>query len=128
MVPSLYAYLPALPLTEWGKIDHSALPSPAEALAGMRDPTPTSGGAAQGSDTQDKLTAIVAEILQLPDFGPDDDFFMLGMTSLTMARLLRTVSAELDVELQPLDVFELPTISSLTHLIEQTPAGQEVSL
>ena len=117
MVPSLYVPLPELPLTEWGKVDPAALPSPADAVASLR-----TSSAGSTSDTQQRLITIVAEILQLPDFAADDDLFMLGMTSLTMARLLRRVSADLGVELQPIDVFELPTVASLTEFVDETKA------
>ncbi|MET8797148.1 non-ribosomal peptide synthetase [Nocardia sp. NPDC004568] len=113
MVPTLYAPMAALPLTAWGKLDHRALPDPDAVMATQRDPKPP-----QSDPTQAYLGQIVPHLLKVGAVAADDDLFMLGLTSLTMARLLRQIYTDLQVDIEPVDVFENPTLGEIARLID----------
>lgn len=114
MVPTLYVPMEELPLTAWGKHDTAALPPPDEAMAALRN----SDAALQGP-TQIHLAQILCDLVKTPTIYPEDDLFLLGMTSLTMARLMRRVFEDFAVEVEPVEVFENPTLAGLATLIDQ---------
>jgi amino acid adenylation domain-containing protein len=114
MVPTLYVPMPALPLTAWGKHDTAALPAPDEAMAALRN-----GDSAPQGATQAHLAGILSDLLNTPAISPEDDLFLLGMTSLTMARLMRHVFDDFAAEVEPVEVFENPTLAGLATLIDQ---------
>ncbi|MFK0169602.1 phosphopantetheine-binding protein [Streptomyces sp. NPDC090306] len=62
------------------------------------------------------------EVLGIDGIEPDDDFFDLGGDSLTAARLAALLHDRLGHDLSPADVFDLPTISALTHELERRRA------
>ncbi|MFD7663837.1 non-ribosomal peptide synthetase [Streptomyces sp. NPDC059788] len=117
MVPSLYVPMAALPLTPWGKLDVTALPAPDKEVAAQQDRTSTPGTA-----TESWLTALAATLLGVPAVSPRDDLFLIGMTSVTMARLLRQVIEDLGVDLDPVDVFENPTPAELATVLDERGA------
>ncbi|MEU9924070.1 beta-ketoacyl synthase N-terminal-like domain-containing protein [Streptomyces griseoluteus] len=72
----------------------------------------------EGTSTLDAVTALFAEILQLPEVEPDESFFDLGGDSLIAARFVARAREVLPVELVPRTLFEAPTASGLAALIE----------
>jgi len=118
MVPSLYVPMTKLSLTAWGKLDITALPSPADAVAAQQEPETE-----PESSTQTRLAHIASELLDLPSISLRDDLFLLGMTSLTMARFLRRVIDDLHAEIEPIDVFENPTIAELAVIVDKHILG-----
>ncbi|ASR33933.1 non-ribosomal peptide synthetase [Prauserella marina] len=103
MVPSAFVVLDALPLTPSGKLDHSALPSPA-----MR----TGEGRAPESRGERLFCDIVAAVLGLPEVAADADFFVLGGDSIT-AIAVSSAAREHGIELRPHELFELRTPRAL---------------
>ncbi|MEU8614874.1 amino acid adenylation domain-containing protein, partial [Actinoplanes sp. NPDC048791] len=94
MVPSLYAVVDVLPLTVNGKLDTAALPAPTPVTTESRPPA---------DNRERRLCELFAEVLDLPSFGVEDDFFDAGGHSLTALRLLGRIRAELggDLSLHP---------------------------
>ena len=107
MVPSEVLLLPELPLTERGKIDRRALPDPARASAGSLP-----GGRAGA------VAELMAELLDLDEVGPDDDFFLLGADSLLAIQLLGRVRDRFGADLDVGAVFDAPTPRRLAALLE----------
>jgi acyl-CoA synthetase (AMP-forming)/AMP-acid ligase II len=110
MIPSRFITVSALPQTAWGKIDYQALPDPATVTV-TTDEAPRDAA-------QDAIAALAAELLDitaLPGLG--DDLFLLGLTSVLVATLLRRINEEFGVLLSPVDVFERPTIGELAQLV-----------
>ncbi|MCB5177989.1 non-ribosomal peptide synthetase [Streptomyces antimicrobicus] len=103
MVPSAVVVLDALPLTVNGKVDHRALPAPAV--------TRTPSGTAR-TRAEQVVCAAFAEVLGLPEVGPEDDFFALGGDSITAMRLVSRVRRD-NVAFSSQDVFRLRTPQAL---------------
>lgn len=117
MVPTLFVSLPALPLTPNGKIDRNALPDPLERLMPLG--TPYIG---PRTPTEQRLTAIWTQVLDIPEIGIDDNFFALGGDSI---RSLQVVSRarQTHLSLVPKDIFQYQTIRSLASAVEATEAS-----
>ncbi|NLU78170.1 amino acid adenylation domain-containing protein [Micromonospora sp. HNM0581] len=100
LIPSSLMPLPALPLTPNGKLDRAALPAPAPGSSAGREPR---------NDRERALCDAFAEVLALPEVGPEDDFFDLGGHSLLVLRLIRAIQQRTGVDLTPAVVFAAPT-------------------
>ncbi|MGW5496076.1 non-ribosomal peptide synthase/polyketide synthase [Streptomyces olivaceoviridis] len=66
---------------------------------------------------EERLRAVVAEVLGLDDIAVDDEFFALGGTSILMIRLVHRVRDEFGVGLSLRDVFASPTVAGLAALL-----------
>ncbi|MEV4112473.1 condensation domain-containing protein [Nonomuraea sp. NPDC049695] len=110
MVPSAFVVLPGLPLTPSGKLDRSRLPAPAHEQGGS--------GAAR-DEAEKALCELFAEVLKVPRVGVDDDFFALGGDSLTVARLLSRIHAELGAEVGVRTLFETPTVAAIAEHVRR---------
>ncbi|GAA2560298.1 non-ribosomal peptide synthetase [Winogradskya consettensis] len=106
MVPSLFATVDVLPLTVNGKLDTSALPAPAPVAKASRPPA---------DDRERRLCEVFAEVLGLPSFGVEDDFFDAGGHSLTALRLIGRVRAELGGDLSLRALFDARTPERLAR-------------
>ncbi|GAA3728700.1 amino acid adenylation domain-containing protein [Salinactinospora qingdaonensis] len=116
MVPAALLVLDAFPLTANRKIDRAALPAPDfAAAAGRGEPADA---------TQRHLCAHIAEVLDLPSVGPDDDFFALGGHSLLATRLATRLRAEFAVAIGVRDVFDAPTAAALAARLPELPAAR----
>ncbi|MEK9521053.1 amino acid adenylation domain-containing protein [Streptomyces venezuelae] len=106
MVPQRWLTLERLPLTPNGKLDRRALPHPPreapEHRADERD-------AGTGDETTRTVCRIWAEVLGLPDVGPEDDLFDLGGHSLTVVRIAARIRDALGVEVDFDVFFDVPT-------------------
>jgi amino acid adenylation domain-containing protein/non-ribosomal peptide synthase protein (TIGR01720 family) len=80
MVPSVVMVLPALPLTAHGKVDRKALPAP--------DFGEVTHGRAPRTEKEEILCAILAEVLNLPSVGADDNFFAVGGDSISAIQVV----------------------------------------
>ncbi|MCM2425080.1 phosphopantetheine-binding protein [Streptomyces sp. RKAG337] len=118
MVPSLYVTMASLPMTSWGKLDVNALPAPDAEAAAPQDRTPLAQSA-----TESWLTQVAAELLGVPAVSPRDDLFLIGMTSMTMARLLRRLIDDRRADISPVDVFENPTLAELAAVVDRHTAA-----
>ncbi|HLK55511.1 MAG TPA: amino acid adenylation domain-containing protein [Chthonomonadaceae bacterium] len=117
MVPSMFVYLEALPLSPNGKIDRKALPAPEaqdveEAYVAPRTPH------------EEGLAEIWSEILHLERVGIHDSFFDLGGHSLLATQVILRIRTTFEVELPLRALFETPTVAGLaTHIAAASGAS-----
>ncbi|WP_042859301.1 non-ribosomal peptide synthetase [Dickeya sp. NCPPB 3274] len=118
MLPSVFHFLEALPLTTNGKIDRAAL------LALQQDrPQLASEFVAARTEVERRLVDLWRQALQLDAIGVHDNFFALGGDSLRGVQLVGRAN-DLDWNLSLVDLFQHQTIAELATLIEQTLSGQ----
>jgi amino acid adenylation domain-containing protein len=113
MVPSLFVFLDAFPLTPNGKIDRKALPAP-----DLVRPENDAAFVAPRNDVERIIAQIMAEVLNLPRVGVHDNFFELGGHSLLIFQVISRVRTTHQVELPVRSLFEAPTVAKLAEMIE----------
>ena len=91
MVPAAVVSCDALPLTPNGKVDRDALPEPGPGAFGGR----TGEAVAPRTALEAKLLSVWQEVLRSDEIGVSDDFFDLGVDSLTAARLFTRMERDL---------------------------------
>jgi amino acid adenylation domain-containing protein len=134
MVPGHIHLVEHLPLTPNGKVD---LP---RALRTVPMPADAHEDGFTDDRVMGRLAELWRELLQVPQVGPDSDFFALGGNSLLALRLLNRVRAELGSDLRFGQIFEAPTVRALAGRIREggraascavglsTDAGRELFL
>ncbi|RLV74306.1 non-ribosomal peptide synthase [Streptomyces rapamycinicus NRRL 5491] len=123
MIPSHYVPLEHLPLTANGKLDHAALPAPTPATTG------TGQGRAPADAHERTLCQLFADVLAIPEAGPEDGFFALGGDSILSIQLVSRARQK-GLLLTPRQIFQHQTPAALattaTHIPTTTaPAHHE---
>jgi len=121
MLPSSFSFLDAFPMTSSGKVDRHALPEPESYSANIT---------LQESRSEDEtwIANIWAEELKTTQVGLDDNFFELGGSSLMVAKIHSRLQARYNSSVSLVDIFEFPTVRSLTqHILVQTHPQPESS-
>jgi surfactin family lipopeptide synthetase A len=121
MIPSAVVFLAALPLTPNGKVDRRALPAPDQGRAQLQN-----AFVAPSSLVEAQLAEIWAEVLKLEQVGVGDNFFDLGGHSLLAIRVISRVCKAFQIELPLRNLFEHPTVASLTTQIVQAQASMAI--
>ncbi|MFF1412486.1 amino acid adenylation domain-containing protein [Streptomyces sp. NPDC058289] len=119
MAPQRWLTMEGLPLTPNGKLDRRALPvPPREAPAPRADATGETAEAGEEDDaTIGTVRRIWAEVLNLPDVGPEDDLFDLGGHSLTVIQIAARIRDALGVELDFDVFFDVPTPAGIAAAV-----------
>jgi acyl-coenzyme A synthetase/AMP-(fatty) acid ligase/thioesterase domain-containing protein len=119
MVPETVVFTGALPRTERGKLDRSALPEP---------PAPGRGSDGQEFSQWEQLVGDAwARALSLDDVGLDDDFFELGGDSLAAETLMSIMVRELHAQQASTSVLvQAPTLREFARSVGRRaqPAGE----
>ncbi|MFF4053780.1 amino acid adenylation domain-containing protein [Streptomyces chartreusis] len=113
MLPQSYTVIDEIPLTPNGKVDRSALP----------DPRPAPNPPPAARRTLDARQHLVAEVWReclgvTDDFGPQDNFFDVGGTSLTLASIAARLSERLGYRVSPILIFRNPTVGDLADTLQ----------
>ncbi|MEH1940520.1 MAG: amino acid adenylation domain-containing protein [Nostoc sp.] len=116
MIPSTFVQMQALPLTTNGKIDRRALPVP-----DANRPDLTEGYQAPRSQLERAIATIWQEVLHLEKVGVNDNFFDLGGHSLSIVQVKNKLQENLNRSLSIVEIFQNPTIKSLTQYLSQKP-------
>jgi amino acid adenylation domain-containing protein len=111
MVPARFVQLPAMPTTDTGKVDYAALPEP-EAVR------PAAAGGQARTETERRLAAIWADVLDMDEVPRSADFFMLGGDSLTATIVTGIAQSEFGAAVTPADLFAIPTIEGCARVID----------
>ena len=110
MIPSVCITLAALPLLPSGKLDRQALPLP-EAL-------PTTGYVPPNTRLQERLCAIMAQVLGVERVGIYDDFFALGGDSMKAMQVSLRARKELGLKKAPIEgLLVAPNVAELSERI-----------
>ncbi|MBB4684407.1 non-ribosomal peptide synthetase [Amycolatopsis jiangsuensis] len=112
MLPQSYTVIGEIPLTPNGKVDREALPAP-RSVAAL--PPATRRPAT-------KIQLLVAEVWREclglgDDFGPEDGFFDVGGSSLTIATVASRLGERLGRRVPPALVFKNPTLAGLAEAL-----------
>jgi amino acid adenylation domain-containing protein len=115
MVPSAFYCLDALPLSPNGKIDLATL---AQSKGGrLLEQVPAKRPA---SSVEEKVLAIVRDLLKNDEVGTADNFFLAGGHSLLGTQLLLRLGKEFSVDIALRQLFEAPTVEGLAALVEKS--------
>jgi len=120
MVPAAFEVIDEFPLTSSGKINRRALPEP-QFNRSTTDVTLD----LPSTPLEEMLLEAWREVLKVDQIGVNENFFDLGGHSLLAARLVSNIRCVLDVQLNMVDVFEAPTISSLAEMLYPRVARNE---
>ena len=112
MIPSYISQLLNLPVTKNGKLDKKSLPKP-EIVGNESYVAPR-------NETEECITELFQEILNVERVGIDDSFFELGGHSLRATRLVNALEQRLGVRLSLRDVITAPTIRRIADFINST--------
>lgn len=107
MVPSAYVAMDAIPLTPNGKIDRKRLPAPSIKLEDIVAPE---------TELEQQLYNLVAETLQIKDFGVTNNLISLGLSSLLSMRLSAKLQKEMGLRIMMKEIMENPTVRELAAL------------
>jgi amino acid adenylation domain-containing protein len=124
MVPSAFAFIDAMPLTDNGKIDRKALlklSAPATAATSLQT------GDEPTNETERIVARVWQEALGIPAVGMTENFFDLGAHSLTVAEAHAKLQEVLGREIALLDLFQFSTVSSLAAHIGGSQTKNQVS-
>lgn len=119
MVPSVFVFLPQLPMTPNGKVDKAALPMPQDTdLQSEIYVEPD-------TDMEAALCLLWQDILQLDQVGVHDNFFALGGHSLLATRLMSALRQDFVLDIPVRMLFEFPTIREFAPVIEAQLTNQK---
>lgn len=122
MIPAVFVTLDALPLNPNGKIDRFALPAPDTTRPELEEVF-----VAPRTPTEQVLTEIFAQVLEVEQVGVHDNFFELGGHSLLATRLVAQLLKMFEVEVTVVDLFEAPTVAGLAERMEKTQTLDKLS-
>ncbi|MEU0557928.1 amino acid adenylation domain-containing protein [Dactylosporangium sp. NPDC006015] len=122
LVPTRLAITERLPLSPNGKIDRAALP----ALAARRGTETVF--VAPRTPAEERLAAIVGDVLGIDEIGVDDRFTDLGGHSLAAARVCALAGREFGTTVALADFLAEPTVAALAALVNggRRPAAAPV--
>lgn len=112
MRPSSYTPLKRLPLTVNGKLDATALPAPA---IGSGNVAPMDSAPQSLSETEEQVSRVFMDVLDLRAIGLDDNFFDCGGTSLLLISAHLRLQAHFERLFPVTLMFECPTVRSLAR-------------
>jgi len=113
MIPSIFVRIRELPLNASGKIERAALPAP-DSTNTLRDST----FVAPRTPIEERVTSMLATLLDLGQVSVEDNFFLLGGHSLLGTQLIARIREAFDVELSLKALFDAPTAAKLSAEVE----------
>ncbi|OMQ08158.1 non-ribosomal peptide synthetase [[Flexibacter] sp. ATCC 35103] len=113
MIPEYYVTLDKLPLNTNGKIDRKLLPKPDLLFDNQKIKKSPEG------KIQIKLEAILSVILNRESIATNENFFELGIDSLTVGSFVNRINSDTGYSVTIRDIFNSPTIELLAQEIEK---------
>jgi non-ribosomal peptide synthetase component F len=118
MVPSVFVFMTALPLTANGKIDPRALP----ALDGAR-PEVVQGLISPRTEIEELVARTWQDVLKLDRIGVEDNFFDMGGSSILAIQIVSRLRDVFNREIGVRSLFEKPTVAALAAEIGELIRG-----
>ncbi|MFJ9823388.1 amino acid adenylation domain-containing protein [Streptomyces sp. NPDC101160] len=118
MVPAVFVFLDALPLTGSGKTDRTALPAPDGDRSALEAEFVAPRNAAERA-----VARAWAEALWADEVGAHDDFFELGGDSLVATRVALKLQEEFGLEIPVRVLFTRTTVESLAQAVMAVRRG-----
>jgi amino acid adenylation domain-containing protein len=112
MMPTVFVFLDALPVTANGKVDYDNLPVSAQERSGSEY-----SYVAPRTPLEKALVSIWEQVMEIEHVGIHDNFFELGGHSLLAVWLTSRIREMLKVELSLRTLFEKPTVAGLAESI-----------
>ena len=120
MVPTFIMQLDSFPMNVNGKVDKFKLPEPGKVEV-KKEVKQAS------SELENTLLEMFRLVLNKKDIGVDDDFFKCGGTSLSVSKIaMKAMTLKLPITYS--DVFDYPTVESLTNLVNERAKNQEKNI
>jgi amino acid adenylation domain-containing protein len=113
MIPTVFVPISALPLSPNGKLDRSALPTPASANL-LQNPSDAQRGSSQSDPLQHQIAAMVASLLGRASVAEEENFFMAGGHSMLGVQLVARIRDAFGVKLTLRQLFKAPTVAALS--------------
>ncbi|MEZ0109004.1 amino acid adenylation domain-containing protein [Catenulispora sp. EB89] len=114
MVPSAWVFLDEFPMNEDGwKVDHKALPSPADTAEGGAAPS------SPATPMEEQVARCFAEVLDVGQIEPGGGFFDSGGNSLQAMRMVDRLSKTFGVKVGIQELFGNQTVAGLAAAIEE---------
>ena len=117
IIPASFQALDRFPLTSNGKVDRKALD--ALAVTAPQEPRQT---APPTSETERKISALIAELLDLEQVSRETNFFDLGATSVEIMRLHERLQRAFQSRIPILTLFQHPNIAALAAQLDDAEA------
>ncbi|MEP0264572.1 amino acid adenylation domain-containing protein, partial [Dokdonia sp.] len=108
MVPSYFIPMEELPMTASGKLDRKSLP----------DYGHISTKKMSTSKEEQVLYDLWKEVLNLDDFGVDENFYQIGGDSIRAIRLISKINNKLNLQLKVKDLFNNATVELLAAVLQ----------
>jgi aryl carrier-like protein len=113
MVPAQVVVMPALPLTQNGKVDRDALPAP-----GDERPDLGAGYVAPRTESEAALAEVVSEVLRIDHVGVHDNLFDVGADSMLVFQISAKAQRQ-GLGLTPRQFFRYQTIAELAQAADE---------
>ena len=116
MMPSAFVVLAALPLNANGKVDRKALPAPAGTVQERVFVAPQ-------TPLEQLVASVWSDLLQVPQVGMDDDFFVCGGHSILAVRMTSRLKTILAINFSLQQLFRQPTIRGIVAGLKERLAN-----
>ena len=116
MVPAIFRQLESLPINTNGKLDRRALGAICEDQDDRQEPSQAV------SSIEQALLEVWASLLRTKFVPVNTNFFDLGGHSLLVIKMVECIETKLSVQINPIDIYQSPTISLLADLIKSKMA------
>ncbi len=113
MIPSSFVSIERLPTTPSGKLDRKSLPLP-----DFGDTGPSANYIAPKEGLEETIAEVWSRVLEIRWVGSADNFFDIGGTSISIAKVHDELTRTLQREIATPILFQYPTISVLASYLE----------
>jgi phosphinothricin acetyltransferase len=125
MIPEKVHLVESLPRTANGKVHRMALAAARNSSAKEETRAPPNATDEKRSEIETRVAEIWATVLGISKIAPDDNFFVLGGTSISALAVIAGVREAFEDEIPLSALFENPTVSELSDILASARKGAE---